>query len=65
VSGMREQTQERSGTELAALFGRPDLHLVGPVQSVSTWWSEKGSEPRPPIEDVALNGLVARVVRER
>ena len=53
----------RSGAELAALFARPDLELVEPVKSVSQWWPEGASEPRPAVADVACNGLVARVVR--
>jgi hypothetical protein len=53
----------RSGAELAALFARPDLELVEPVRSVSRWWPEAAPEPRPADEDVACNGLVARVVR--
>ena len=53
----------RSGAELAALFARPDLELVEPVKSVSQWWPEAAPEPRPSVEDVACNGLVARVVR--
>jgi hypothetical protein len=53
----------RSSAELAALFARPDLALVEPVKSVSQWWPEAAPEPRPAVEDVACNGLVARVVR--
>jgi hypothetical protein len=52
----------RSGAQLAALFARPDLELVEPVKSVSQWWPEAAPEPRPAAEDVACNGLVARVV---
>ncbi|MEV6351032.1 SAM-dependent methyltransferase [Actinoplanes sp. NPDC051851] len=54
----------RSGTELAALFARPDLHLVAPVASISEWWPEAAPQPRPSVADVAMNGLVARVVRD-
>jgi hypothetical protein len=53
----------RSGAELAALFARPDLELVESVKSVSQWWPEAAPEPRPPVADVACNGLVARVIR--
>ena len=53
----------RSGAELAALFSRPDLVLVESVKSVSQWWPEAAPTPRPAVEDVACNGLVARVVR--
>ena len=53
----------RSGAQLATLFARPDLELVEPVKSVSRWWPEAAPEPRPAVEDVACNGLVARVVR--
>jgi hypothetical protein len=53
----------RSGAQLAALFARPDLELVEPVKSVSQWWPAAAPEPRPAPEDVACNGLVARVVR--
>jgi S-adenosyl methyltransferase len=53
----------RAGVQLAALFDRPDLELVEPVKSVSQWWPEAAPEPRPPVGDVACNGLVARVVR--
>jgi len=55
----------RSGAELAALFARPDLHPIEPVKSVSEWWPESATDPRPSPADVACNGLVARVVRPR
>ncbi|WP_436532750.1 SAM-dependent methyltransferase [Actinoplanes sp. HUAS TT8] len=57
------QARVRSGTELAALFARPDLQLVGPITSISQWWPETAPQPRPSVADVAMNGLVARVVR--
>ncbi|BCY08385.1 hypothetical protein L3i22_034730 [Actinoplanes sp. L3-i22] len=58
------QSQSRSGVELAELFARPDLTPVGPgVQSVSQWWAEDAPGPRPRVEDVACNGLIARVTR--
>ncbi|GAA0555027.1 SAM-dependent methyltransferase [Paractinoplanes ferrugineus] len=56
------QTAARSGTELAALFDHPRLTLVEPgVQSVSQWWPQDAPQPRPPVEQVACNGLLARV----
>jgi S-adenosyl methyltransferase len=33
------------------------------VDTVSQWWPADVPEPRPAVEDVACNGLVARVVR--
>ncbi|MFI1996981.1 SAM-dependent methyltransferase [Actinoplanes sp. NPDC020271] len=61
---MERQWRDRTGDELRALFARPDLELVGPgVQSVTRWWAEDAPQPRPAIESVAANGLVARVVR--
>ncbi|GIF04818.1 hypothetical protein Asi03nite_23560 [Actinoplanes siamensis] len=61
---MEAQFRQRSGTEFRTLFDRPDLRLVEPgVQSVAQWWADEASQPRPAIEDVACNGLVARVVR--
>jgi hypothetical protein len=60
---MEKQWADRTGTELAALFDRPDLELVEPgVQSVSRWWAEDAPQPRPRVEDVASNGLVAHVI---
>jgi hypothetical protein len=53
----------RSGAELAAMFARPDLQPVEPVKLVSQWWPETAPEPRPDAADVAVNGLVDRVVR--
>nr|WP_296064294.1 SAM-dependent methyltransferase [uncultured Actinoplanes sp.] len=56
------QSAARSGAELAALFEHPRLRLVEPgVQSVSRWWPDDAPQPRPSIEDVACNGLLARV----
>jgi hypothetical protein len=61
---MEAQWADRSGTDLAALFDQPDLEPVPPgVQSITRWWAEEAPQPRPPVEDVACNGLVARVVR--
>ena len=57
-----QQSAARSGTELAALFQNPRLRLVEPgVQSVAQWWPQDAPQPRPRIEDVACNGLLARV----
>ncbi len=53
----------RSGAELAALFARPGVELVEPIKSVAQWWPQAAPQPRPTVEDVACNGLVARVVR--
>ncbi len=61
---MERQWRDRTGAELRALFNRPDLELVGPgVQSVARWWADDAPQPRPAVESVASNGLVARVVR--
>jgi hypothetical protein len=59
------QSQGRSGAELAALFTRrPDLRLLEPgARSVSQWWPDQAPQPRPAVEDVACNGIVAQVVR--
>jgi hypothetical protein len=57
------QARPRSGLDLTALFGRPDLQLIAPVQSVSAWFDTRSDGDRPAAEDVACNGLVARVVR--
>lgn len=58
------QSQIRNGTQLAALFDRPDLTLLKPgVQSVSQWWAEDAPQPRPSVEDVAFNALLAKVTR--
>jgi predicted O-methyltransferase YrrM len=63
-STMETQWADRPGPALTALFDRPDLRLVAPgVQSITRWWAEDAPQPRPPVEDVACNGLVARVVR--
>jgi S-adenosyl methyltransferase len=57
-----QQSAARSGAELAALFQNPRLRLVEPgVQSVAQWWPQDAPQPRPRIEDVACNGLLARV----
>jgi predicted O-methyltransferase YrrM len=56
-------TTNRAGSALAALFARADLELIEPVKSVSQWWPEDAPEPRPNVADIAINGLVARVVR--
>jgi hypothetical protein len=56
------QTAARSGAELAALFEHPRLRLVEPgVRSVAQWWPDQAPQPRPPVEHVACNGLLARV----
>jgi S-adenosyl methyltransferase len=61
---MERQWRDRTGHELRGLFDRPDLELVPPgVQSVSRWWAEDAPGPRPPVESVASNGIVARVTR--
>jgi len=54
----------RSGAQFAALFQREDVQLVPPgVQSVHRWWTEHPSDVTD--EDIAWNGLAARVVRKR
>ncbi|WIM93290.1 SAM-dependent methyltransferase [Actinoplanes oblitus] len=50
----------RTGEQLEKLFSRLDLIEPG-VQSVSQWWSEQATQPRPPIEDVAFNAIVGQV----
>ncbi|MEU4242467.1 SAM-dependent methyltransferase [Actinoplanes sp. NPDC026619] len=56
------QTAARSGAELAALFTHPRLQLVEPgAQSVARWWPEGAPQPRPPVEQVACNGILAQV----
>ncbi|WP_436531341.1 SAM-dependent methyltransferase [Actinoplanes sp. HUAS TT8] len=61
---MERQWRDRTGPELRALFDRPDVRLVEPgVQSVARWWAEDAPQPRPAIESIAANGLVARIVR--
>jgi hypothetical protein len=57
------KARPRTGRELTSLFDRPDLQLIAPVQSVSAWFDDRSAEERPAAEDVACNGLVARVVR--
>ena len=50
----------RTGAQLAALFD--GLELVQPgLVSVSRWRSDDAPQPRPSIEDVSCNGLVAIV----
>jgi hypothetical protein len=50
----------RGGDELLALLP-PGLELVDPgLVSVSRWRSDDAPQPRPAVEDVACNGLVAR-----
>jgi S-adenosyl methyltransferase len=49
----------RDGNDFAALFD--GLELIDPgVVSVARWRSDEESQPRPAIEDVSCNGLVAR-----
>ncbi|GGL13103.1 SAM-dependent methyltransferase [Mangrovihabitans endophyticus] len=56
------QSAVRSGAELTALFEHPRLQVVEPgAQSVSRWWPDEAPQPRPSIEDVACNGILARV----
>jgi hypothetical protein len=50
----------RTGEQLGKLFQRLDLLEPG-VQSVSRWWPQDASQPRPSIEDVAFNAIVGRV----
>jgi hypothetical protein len=58
------QSQGRSGAELAALFTHPDLRLLPPgAQSVSRWWPDQAPQPRPAVEHVACNGILARVTK--
>jgi hypothetical protein len=50
----------RAGEQLAALFD--GLELVEPgLVSVSRWRADDAPQPRPRIEDVSCNGLVARI----
>ncbi|XVV08910.1 SAM-dependent methyltransferase [Actinoplanes sp. CA-131856] len=50
----------RDGSAFAALFG--GLELVDPgVASVAHWHAADEPQPRPAVEDVACNGLVARL----
>ncbi|GIM93197.1 SAM-dependent methyltransferase [Paractinoplanes toevensis] len=63
-SVMERQWRDRTGTELKALFDLPDLELMEPgVQSVAHWWGDEAPKPRPPVEDVVSNGIVAVVRR--
>ncbi|AEV85331.1 hypothetical protein ACWT_4311 [Actinoplanes sp. SE50] len=50
----------RTGEQLGKLFQRLDLLEPG-VQSVSEWWPQEASQPRPSIEDVAFNAIVGQV----
>ena len=53
----------RSGERLAGLLTGAGLELVEPgVQSVARWWPDAAPQPRPSIEEVGVNGAVARVV---
>jgi hypothetical protein len=64
-AAMEAQWADRPGPDLAALFTRPDLEFVQPgVQSITRWWADEAPQPRPSIEDVACNGIVAQVVRD-
>jgi len=50
----------RTGEQLAALL--PGLDVVEPgLVSVAQWRAEDAPQPRPAIEDVACNGVVARL----
>jgi len=50
----------RTGDQLAGLLG--DLEFVDPgLVSVSRWRAEPAPQPRPSIEDVSCNGVVARI----
>ncbi|WP_045748273.1 SAM-dependent methyltransferase [Actinoplanes rectilineatus] len=56
------QSQIRTGTEFAEIFQHPRLELLAPgVQSVASWWPEQAPQPRPPVDQVAFNALLARV----
>jgi hypothetical protein len=57
------QSAARTGSEFAALFEQnPRLRLLEPgAQSVARWWPDEAPQPRPAVEDVACNGLIARV----
>jgi SAM-dependent methyltransferase len=59
---MEKQASARTGAEFAALFEHPRVELLAPgVRSVTQWWAEEAPQPRPPVEDVGCNGLVARI----
>ena len=61
---LEAQFQVRSGAEFGKLFDHPGLQIVEPgVQSVAQWWADDASQPRPPVEDVACNALVAQLQR--
>jgi hypothetical protein len=61
-SAMEKQAADRTGVQFAALFEHPRLELVAPgVRSVTQWWAEDAPQPRPPVEDIGCNGLIARV----
>jgi hypothetical protein len=50
----------RTGAQLAALLD--GLEFVEPgLVSVSRWRSQDAPQPRPSIEDVSCNGVVARI----
>jgi hypothetical protein len=51
----------RTGEQLAALLAGTDFIDPGLV-SVSRWRAENESQPRPSIEDVSCNGVVAKIV---
>jgi hypothetical protein len=50
----------RTGEQLAALLEGTEFVDPGLV-SVSRWRSESATQPRPSIEDVSCNGIVARI----
>ncbi|GIE88972.1 SAM-dependent methyltransferase [Actinoplanes regularis] len=61
---MERQWRDRTGTELRELFTRPDLRLLGPgIQSVARWWPDEAPQPRPAVESVASNGVMAEIRR--
>jgi hypothetical protein len=51
----------RTGEQLAALLEGTDFVDPGLV-SVSRWRAESAAQPRPSIEDVSCNGVVARII---
>jgi len=59
---MEKQAAARTGAEFAALFDHPRVELLAPgVRSVTEWWAEEAPQPRPPVEDVGCNGLIAQL----
>jgi hypothetical protein len=50
----------RSGAALAGLLAGVELLPPG-VRSVALWWADEAPQPRPAIEDVAMNGAVGRI----